>query len=290
MDVQAQLQTIEAWSIKNKIDLSVKKCAVISTQPNLAPLYIYGQEIPQREEYIYLGFPVTPKGIDFPNHVQRRMEAAVGRCKWLSHYSDRWGPANRLRIYKQYLAPMFEYGGPLVSAWMKEHKDHSKAINASWAGKNKQQERPVQNNQELATAKPNQQSQAGYGALMEWISGTKGRVHVTANLCGLSSIKARFKRLKTGYQLIIDQMDSNSPLKQLLQQGPERSQNQFAYYLGHDKSCDKFKQTSGFEPGVKTALQYFLRDQHRETLQKESQRKHLTSLIPFQSRKVQGLR
>ena len=46
------------------------------------------------------------------------MASAAGRVSFLRRHSDRWGPAHRLRIYRQYLAPMFEYGAPLVSAWI----------------------------------------------------------------------------------------------------------------------------------------------------------------------------
>ena len=67
-------------------------------------------------EYNYLSFPITASGIDFEGYVNRRVVAAVNRSKFLALRSDTWGPSYRLVVYKQFLAPIFEYGAPLVSA------------------------------------------------------------------------------------------------------------------------------------------------------------------------------
>jgi len=75
------------------------------------------EQIPLVQQYDYLGFPMTARGIDFEAHLTRRIGAAVARANFLSISSDSWGPAHRLRVFKRYLAPMFEYGAPLVVAW-----------------------------------------------------------------------------------------------------------------------------------------------------------------------------
>jgi hypothetical protein len=44
---------------------------------------------------------------DFQKHLEQRIQAAVGRARWLGVRSNSWGPAHRLRIYKQFLVPKF---------------------------------------------------------------------------------------------------------------------------------------------------------------------------------------
>ena len=130
------------------------------------------------EEYDYLGFPMTPRGIDFCKHLNKRMTAAVNRTLWLSLYSDGWGVAHRLRVYKQYLAPMFEYGAPLVSMWV-EAGGHSKTF---------------------------MQETSGFMKLISWITNChEKRWQLQLNLCGLTPLKDRFASLKTSYHLAIEQ-------------------------------------------------------------------------------------
>ncbi|KUJ06205.1 uncharacterized protein LY89DRAFT_603691, partial [Mollisia scopiformis] len=92
------------------------KCTVVTSRSDLPSLLVYGQEIPRAESYTYLGFPVTANGIDFQQYLDQRIQAAVGRAHWLGVQSNSWGPAHRLRIYKQFLTPIFEYSAPLVWA------------------------------------------------------------------------------------------------------------------------------------------------------------------------------
>ena len=70
--------------------------------------------------YTYLGFPIGPFGIDWGAHLTQRFTAMWDRTRWLATMSDAWGPRGRLQVYKQYLAPMAEYGAPLVWAWTQE--------------------------------------------------------------------------------------------------------------------------------------------------------------------------
>jgi retron-type reverse transcriptase len=263
-DVGEKLRIVEDWTIQNAIFLNPAKCGVITSRSDLPPLCVYGQEIPRAESYAYLGFPVSAGGIDFPKHLKQRIQAAAGRARWLGAYSNPWGPAHRLRIYKQFLAPMFEYGAPLVWAWARENPQHQEAFHLACSG---------------------------FKDLMSWISNTSDSRHlVTANLCGLSTPGRRFQRLSTAYQLIVEQMDPGSPLKQLLAQPNSYSSLQsFAYNLGNDPGYASFKETSNFEPTVRTALARFLRAQLRLTIHTEALSSQLTSLIPIESRKVPGL-
>lgn len=260
-DVAAVLQTVEGWASQNALFLNPAKCAVITSRTNLPPLFIDGHEIPRPDSYSYLGFPVTAAGIDFAKHLEQRIEAAVGRTRWLGLYSNAWGPAHRLRIYKLFLAPMFEYGAPLVWAWARDHLDAF------------------------------HRATHGIKDLMAWVSNTTdSRYMVTANLCGLSTVARRFQRLGTAYQLIMDQMDPACPLKQVLQRSnPASRLHAFACNLADDPGYARFKQTSSFEPTVRAALARFLRVELRHAVQAESLDSQLTALIPMGSRRVPGL-
>jgi hypothetical protein len=260
-DLQEKLRVVEDWSRRNAIFLNPAKCAVITSRSDLPPLFVYGHELPRPHSYTYLGFPVSAGGIDFAIHLKQRIEAAVGRARWLGLHSNSWGPAHRLRIYKIFLAPMFEYGAPLVWAWARDNRE---AFHCATHG---------------------------FKDLMAWVSNTSdSRYLVTANLCGLSTLARRFQRLSTAYQLIMDQMDPACPLKQVLRRSnPTSSLHAFARNLVDDPGYAHFKETTNFEPTVRAALARFLRTELRHAVQTESRDSQLTSLIPMESRKVPGL-
>jgi hypothetical protein len=263
-DVAQLLQIVEEWTVTNAIFLNPAKCAVVTSRSDLPSLRVYGQEIPRAERYTYLGFPLTAHGIDFPRHLEQRIQAAIGRARWLGVQSNSWGPAHRLRIYKQFLAPMFEYGAPLVWAWAQENTKHQQAFDLACSG---------------------------FKDLMAWISNTSdSRYLVTANLCGLSTPGQRFQHLGTAYQLILEQMDPETPLKQLVTNSNLSSSLQsFAHHLGTDPGYLSFKETSSLEPTVRAALSRFLRTRQFNTIRTESLQSHLTRLIPMSSRTTPGL-
>jgi hypothetical protein len=161
-----------------------------------------------------------------------------------------------------FLAPMFEYGAPLVWAWARDN---------------------------LAAF---QRATHGFKDLMAWVSNSSdSRYLVTANLCGLSTLARRFQRLSTAYQLIMDQMVPGCPLKQVLRRlNPASGLHTFACNLADDPSYARFKETTDFDPTVRAALARFLRSELRRAVEAESRDSQLTSLIPMESRKVPGLR
>jgi hypothetical protein len=259
--IHLKLRIVEDWTVRNAIFLNPLKCAVVTSRSDLDSLNVYDQKILHTDDYTYLGFPVSAKGIDFEKHLRQRIEAAVGRTHWLGIQSNSWGPAHRLRIYKQFLAPMFEYGAPLVSAWA------------------------VQN---LAAF---DRATGDFKELMAWISNSaNNRYMITANLCGLSALQQRFQRLRTAYQLVIEQMIPESPMKQLLRQpNLGHGASSFIQNLRRDTHFTRFRNNSNFEPTIHIALSRFLRRELVSTIQSESEHSHLTSLVPFHSRRVPGL-
>lgn len=260
-DIQQLLMLVEEWTVQNRIFLNPTKCAIVTSQTHLSQLRVYNQEIPQKDCYSYLGFPVCAGGINFKQYLQQRIASAVSRAQWLGTQSNSWGPAHRLRIYKQFLAPMFEYGAPLVWAWALENPEAF------------------------------QQATVGFGDLMAWVSNTaNSRTRVTTNLCGLSSLEQRFQRLAIGYQLILEQMKPESPLKQLLKNPVVYSgHSSFLCILGNNSKYVCFKKTTNFRPTIRAALSRFLRAELYSAIQHEAQQTDLTALIPMRSRNTPGL-
>jgi len=159
---------------------------------------------------------------------------------------------------------MFEYGAPLVWAWVNESMENLKQFEASTTG---------------------------FRDIMAWIGHyCGGRHHVTANLCGLLSIPDRFQHLHTAYQPILDQMHTSNPLRELISQSYARADRQsFLQSLGQDTLFLKFKQASNFEPSLKKALARFLRQEYRQRIYDDSRNASLTRLIPMDARNVPGL-
>lgn len=265
VNVQSLLDKVHQWSLENGIELNVAKCGHVSARFRPEALFLGSQQIPPVQSYTYLGFPVTARGVDFAAHLQKRITAAVNRTKFLSLYSDKWGPAHRLRVYKQYVAPMFEYGAPLVHAWASETRDNLAEFD---------------------------RSVAGFKDLIAWIAHSSGSRHlVTANLCGLVSPVVRFQQLRTAFQLVLEGISTQNPLRRILDGLGQRSPLlSFAYNLRSDVYWSIFKRTSDLKPDVKKALHRYLRACHRQSLMEEAQEAYLTALVPIESRRVPGLR
>lgn len=264
MDIQQKLRIVEGWTHRNGIFLNVRKCAVLTWKEELEPLTVYDERLPRVTLINYLGFPFTAHGIDFGTHLQQRVKAAVGRARWLGVQSNSWGPAHRLRIYKQYLAPMFEYGAPLVWAWVKADPANSGHFHVACHE---------------------------FKDLMAWISNTTDARHlVTANLCGLISLEKRFQLLSTAYHRVLDGMNRENPLQQTYQQAKAHSKlNSFISALMNESDYAAFKKTGDSQPSIRNALSRFLRREMRQAIFIESRSARLTSFIPMESRQKHGL-
>ncbi|CZR65588.1 uncharacterized protein PAC_15488 [Phialocephala subalpina] len=259
VDIPKVLQVIEAWTYKNAIMLSPEKCAVIS-RFEIPVLSIYGREVERKDCVTYLGFPVRPTGIDFGMLLQQRISAAVGLTGFLGVRSDTWGPKIRLMVYKIHIAPMFEYGGPLVWAWAKSHMPEFETAVAQWK------------------------------ELMNWISGCNGRHYVTANLCGITTLKDRFQHLFTKYQLILEQLPDENPLRQLLAERRPGKLYAWMTELTTDRDFEIFKDTVKLEPTAQVALDRFLLKKRVKVIETQAREKHLTKIIPMYTRGGPGLR
>ena len=179
LDILCSLADIlTEWSNRAGIAVNVKKCGIVigraaSFDEAAVPVYISGSTLPVVEVYNYLGFPVKSRGIDFCEYLSKRLSQATGRASFLRLYSDTWGPAHRLRIYSRYLAPMFEYGAPLVFAWACQNEANMKAFYSATKG---------------------------WKDLVGWILDcSPDGSAVGANLCGVLEPAIRFRHLHTSF-------------------------------------------------------------------------------------------
>jgi hypothetical protein len=258
-EAQRLLDIAEAWTQQAGLTFNVKKCAVIT--PHKSPLVLQGEPIPPVECYPYLGFPITPTGIDFVKHLTTRITAAIKRSDFLTLHSDSWGVANRLRVYNQYLAPMFEFGGPLVESWRRSSKINKQAFAEAF--------------------KP-------WRKFMTWVNGgSKSSSRLTANLLGLVPCAKRFQQLKTQYQLVIKQLSKENPLYRILHTNSHTSA--FTRALRSDQTFNAFLLTASPESDLKVQLQTHLVKLRRDIIHQEAQKAKMSRIIPMESRKVPGL-
>jgi hypothetical protein len=190
--IQRLLDVVTDWCLANKMELNVKKCGYLGPTSATCTPTVFGATLPYVEGYEYLGFPITRSGIDFSKHLASRLAKAVGCTSFLSLFSDGWGPTHRLRMYKTYLAPMFEYVAPLMAAFA---EGHSSSDCSSFFD-------------DPAIKDP-------FGDLIGWIAGSKTRVELTANLLGVEPLSRRFAGLKSLFQVNLRALSDGSPLKRL---------------------------------------------------------------------------
>jgi hypothetical protein len=255
-EIQRLLDVVAAWSAGHRMTLNVKKCGYIAPMEDQELVYLGHEELPRLREYPYLGFPTTGAGIDFGKHLIERLDQACGRATFLSLHSDRWGPAHRLRIYRQYLAPMFEYGAPLVAAYAERYSN-------IW---------------EVA--------EDAVKKLTGWIAGYTSNTYLTRNLLGLQPLPDRFADLKTTFQVIIRQSSNESPLKAL--RSLDWQSGSFYRCLTNDQTFHQYLDTRPDIPAeqekIQKSIRSFLRERQDIALARDARRRKLTRLIPSASR------
>jgi hypothetical protein len=254
--IQRLADILTHWSAEAKIGVNVKKCGLLCARrsDDAVDILIDGKPIPVVTSYAYLGFPVKTHGIDFEEHFRHRLSRANGRASFLRLHSDDWGPAHRLRIYRQYLAPMFEYGAPLVWAWATQSPCNMSAF---------------------------KQAADGWKDLVSWIVTCDRNCYgVAANLCGLVEPAVRFGHLHTAFQRLLAQSQSDNPLKlagsRLLQN--DSSNCSFIIKLKSNQDWKMFRSTGDDKPTLRLALRHFLRRRKEASVLKDARSRHLTSI------------
>lgn len=261
IEVQPLLDEVRQWTQDFKIELNVKKCATVSSDPDLLPAWWGDERILQVERYKYLGFPVTSEGIDFESYLELRMRAALQKADFLRVHSRLWGQAHRLRFYRQYLAPIFEYGAPLLWTWS-------------------QMGRPSREKWDRVTA--------SWKDLICWIAGSRSGWRLAANLLGLPMLDQRFEMLHAAHVLRLEQASSSDPLRRFLELATLK--RTFASQLQKSTILKEWKEDEKDLPDARQSLNRFLLRKQSEWIQKAANTRHLSRLILFDVRMRRGHR
>ena len=249
------------WSAEAGIGMNVKKCGLILGRaalldPASDPVLVCGKALSVVECYTYLGFPVKSNGIDISRYLSKRIAQANGRASFLRLHSDGWGPAHRLRIYGRYLAPMFEYGAPLVFAWSCQNESNNKAFRAVTAG---------------------------WRDLIGWVLDcSPDRSTVGANLCGILEPELRFRHLHASFQRLLALSLPDSPLTSCLTSRPFLPPARIACpFLDSLRDALEWTSIVGQDPSLscsRPCLRLYLRRLRRSEVMQSSLSRHLTRL------------
>ena len=98
-DMQAILDEVQECCDNNHMEPNISKCGLITQDSSVGDLLLDGEKVSRLERYDYLGFPMTIDGIDFPQHFEDRIQAAVKRADFLTLFAAEWGVAHWRRLY-----------------------------------------------------------------------------------------------------------------------------------------------------------------------------------------------
>jgi hypothetical protein len=110
--VQEILDLAYEWESEFGMKFSPSKCLVLSKRKNLV-LNIGGIVLPQVEEAVYLGIPLSATGFNsksFAKSCARKMEASIMQIVKGGYSNKYWSPGIKLGVYKQFIRPTAEYG------------------------------------------------------------------------------------------------------------------------------------------------------------------------------------
>lgn len=272
-NLQPILDGVSDWLVGMNLELNVGKCNYISQLDRPEALYLNRtQQVPQRENVKYLGFPVTASGIDFERLISQNLLAAKGRTNFIATFSDAWGVYHRLQVFKIFIAPMIEYGAPLVYAWMKESSKNEKRFD------------------EIV--------KANYPSTIGWVSNATGdnaNFRAELNIYGILPLRERFAQLRTMYQVVLDRAPDGNPLKTLRKRQGElkgtRGGDSFIANLIEDDGWQAFlEERVVVKQDIKVDLQRYLAEMRRKALAREAATLMTASRIQRSRRGILGLR
>lgn len=281
-DIQRMLDIFVDLSNGLGLELNVKKCGVITrtdvnTDPKKWDLQIDGEQIPYpKNGYTYLGFHVNSDGINFNSHLEKGFKKAYALTCLLEERTMNWTPYRKLRMYRKHIAPVIIYGGPLIRTWVDESGYKTKRNQALNSIIGKYCEK-----------------------LLSWITGTNCSTNtwkVVENLCGQIPIREQLRTLRCSYQLIIDYLDSDHPLKRLI----TNATSGFFYNLKSNVDFEDFQLQSLDLSQERTAnldkksrkkdLNNYITWLKGLIFQAETRKKQLTIIITTKSRLQRGAR
>ena len=112
--LQHALDDIQKWCSKWRIKLNVTKTQLVtfSHAKTKMTLKLFGESIHEQNELTLLGVTFDKK-LSFTNHCRSKASKAMQRVRLLRLVSgQKWGANSRtlLKLYKQYIRPVLEYG------------------------------------------------------------------------------------------------------------------------------------------------------------------------------------
>ena len=100
------------FSLLHRFRFGIKKWAILQSN-DISCFQIYGETLPEMNEFIYLGIPFTANGIAFQVQAQRissRLQRATHLFKNLGCNGGGFDPGTCLHIFNCFLRPIIEYG------------------------------------------------------------------------------------------------------------------------------------------------------------------------------------
>ena len=116
-ELQRLLDLCGNWAATNGMDFGINKCGTIGTEEITR---IQGQEIPQVDEYKYLGAIHKVGGIDFKATLERQLTKFHNFAGLLRRRGAGWPNWIKLHIAKTFLVPLLDYlKGPIYYSFLR---------------------------------------------------------------------------------------------------------------------------------------------------------------------------
>jgi len=117
--LQRALDDIQKWCSKWRIKINVTKTQLVTfpQTKNKMTLKLFGQSINEQKELTLLGVTFS-QSLSFTSHCRSKASKAMQRVRLLRMVSgQKWGANSHtlLKLYKQYIRPVLEYGNVAIS-------------------------------------------------------------------------------------------------------------------------------------------------------------------------------
>ena len=212
-EMRRLLNIAEDWSIAEKMTYNVSKCGVLQQPATVAEYTLCGSNIPIVPTYKYLGFPMTVDGLDYITHLQTLADTVLGFLKFIQFDSSIWSCNTRWIIYRTFIRPQMEYGAPLIHCFKISTKDSKFYTSMDLVEKES----------------------------IAWVLSSQTRIHNT-NRCVLGALPVdeRFSHLRTMFEEHLSTLNSDNPLRKLLDSGIKFTSKELLFHLSKDKRYQEY--------------------------------------------------
>lgn len=115
--IQSQLDACSAWANSHGLTFGIRKCGIISADDHAFTLQ--GTPLPRVQEYKYLGFPHSSRGIDWDTYIDKTTTKASAVLRACALRGNSWAAWIRLAVARTFVLPVLSYGLPAVGYWLK---------------------------------------------------------------------------------------------------------------------------------------------------------------------------